>query len=593
MTRLLQTLLLSASLLPHATMAGKGPGNGAPKSICLLGADFGSGIPAGWSVGAPVEQQDELGNGLGTFVDAWTTGTSATARVNGYFPVPDIPSGNSFAMANDDATPCNCAMNDVALTSPVIDLSGVQNAAMRFRAFNNGAFGGGDGVVEASGDGNTWTAVATIGAIPHVWQWFQADLSAFDGSSAVRVRIRWSDNGGWAGGLAIDDICVNARPAHDLVLLDAFLSDAQVTAFDGTRRTLGYTQLPVEQADTLVVKIVVFNSGSLAAINATCSVTISLNGTAQGTFTVTVPAIGAGGTDTLFINTGWLPMAPGDLEATFMITALSVDEAPSDNTAIRSLYLTGTGLDQGNNAMALDDSTVTGSIFNEGEDYAVAVRLEPTRPGSLAYAVGFLPGEGCFANGRLVGKLLDQQFNLLASSLEHALTQVEIDDALTKGTMVYLPFILPHALDGEADVYAVIEHESDSGAVTVALGQAATHGSAMFFDGPGVDWDYLLNVPMVRLYLSTPEVGVVEVPERQLSLRIAPNPASQVAVVQVEGSFGTQDWAVMDLRGRIVLNGRSSSPRFEVPVSQLAPGSYVLQVRSGGSVRAGRLMVAR
>jgi hypothetical protein len=286
-------------------------------------------------------------------------------------------------------------------------------------------------------------------------------------------------------------------------------------------------------------------------------------------------------------------MAPGDLEATFMITALSVDEAPSDNTAIRSLYLTGTGLDQGNNAMALDDSTVTGSIFNEGEDYAVAVRLEPTRPGSLAYAVGFLPGEGCFANGRLVGKLLDQQFNLLASSLEHALTQVEIDDALTKGTMVYLPFILPHALDGEADVYAVIEHESDSGAVTVALGQAATHGSAMFFDGPGVDWDYLLNVPMVRLYLSTPEVGVVEVPERQISLRIAPNPASQVAVVQVEGSFGTQDWAVMDLRGRIVLNGRSSSPRFEVPVSQLAPGSYVLQVRSGGSVRAGRLMVAR
>jgi len=590
--RLLPFLILG--LLSFHTMAGKLPAGGAPKSVCVLGADFEGGLPAGWSVGAQVEQQDAMGNGLGSFVDAWRTGTSATASVNGYFPVPDVPSGNSFAMANDDASPCNCDMNDVALTSPTFDLSGVQNASMRFRAFNNGAFNGGDGVVEASSDGNTWTPVATIGAVFHAWQWFQADLSAFDGQSTVTVRIRWSDNGGWAGGLAIDDLCVSARPGHDLVLLDAFLSDARTTAFDGTVRTLSYTQLPLEQADTLVVKAVVFNAGSLAAINATCSVTITVNGSVQGTLSSSVAAIGAGDTDTLLVSTGWVPASSGLLEATFTVSALSVDEEPSDNSGVRTLHLTAAGLANGNNAMALDDSTVTGTIFNNGNDYAVAVRMEPTVSGSTAYAVGFLPGEGSFVKGRVVGKLLDAQFNLLATSVEHVLTQVEIDDALTKGIMVYLPFFTTEELTAGADVYAVVEHESDSGAVTMALGQAATHGSALFYDGPGIDWDYLLNIPIVRLYLSEPEVGLAELTAPVRSLSIAPNPCTEMAVVSLDGPDGGPfEWSVLDLRGSTVLSGTAPSTRFIVPVGRLAAGTYLIRVLSAGAVHVGRLVVAR
>jgi len=592
--RLLPFVLLFSSLRPVHVMAGKLPAGGGPKSVCVLGADFEGGIPAGWSAGAQVEQQDALGNGLGTFVDAWRTGTSATASVNGSFPVPDVPAGNSFVMANDDAAPCNCDMNDVALTSPTFDLSGVLNASMRFRAFNNGAFGGGVGLVEASSDGNTWTPVTIIGAAPHVWQWFQADLSAYDGLSTVSVRIRWSDNGSWAGGLAIDDVCLSARPGHDLVLLDAFLSDARTTAFDGTLRTLDYTQLPLEQADTFMVKAVVFNAGSLAAINATCSVSISLNGSVQGTFSGTLAAIGAGDTDTLLVNTGWVPASAGLLEATFTVSALSVDEEPSDNSGVRSLHLTAAGLANGNNAMALDDSTVTGSIFNNGNDYAVAVRLEPTVAGSSAYAVGFLPGEGSFVNGRVVGKLLDAQFNLLATSAEHVLTQVEIDDALTKGFMVYLPFYTSEELTAGADVYAVIEHESDSGAVTVALGGAATHGSAMFYDGPGINWDYLLNIPIVRLYLSEPEVGLAEVVSPDRSLSIAPNPSAEVAMVSLASpAGGPLEWSVLDIQGSTVLQGKASSTSFPIPVTQLASGTYVVQVRGSDAVHMGRLVVAR
>lgn len=584
----LLALLTLASAAHAQSRPKKGGPVGAPKSVCLLSEDFSSGIPSGWNIGAAVEQQDALGNGLGTTVDAWTAGTSAQANAHGWFPVPDVPANNVFAMANDDAAPCNCAMDDVILTSSTFDLSSVQNAAVRFRAFTNGVFGGGDGVVEASDDGNTWSTVATIGAVQHVWQWFQADLSAFDGSAAVAVRFRWSDNGGWAGGLAIDDVCVNARTDHDLVLREAFLSDARTTAFDASVRSLGYTQLPLEQAGELQLKAVVFNAGTLAAFNVTCTVEVAMDGSAQGTYSATIPVVGAGNTDTILVNTGWTPTAAGRLTASFNVTATSIDDDPSDNDAERHMTITASGFDNGNNAMALDDSTVTGSIDNDGNDYAVAVRYEITQPGSFAYAAGFLPGEGCFARGRIISKLLDDQLNLITQSFEHVLTQTEIDDALTQGRMVYLPFILPAELDANEDVYAVIEHESDSGAVTIALSGPATHGSALFYDGPGIDWDYLLNTPVVRLYMAQPEVGIATWSQPAPSLAIEPNPASEEVRFNVPSGG---HWSLLDLQGGLVAQGRSSAPTTRITVDRLAAGSYVLVVVSEEGTRTGRVVV--
>ena len=184
----------------------------------------------------------------------------------------------------------------------------------------------------------------------------------------------------------------------------------------------------------------------------------------------------------------------------------------------------------------------------------MAVRYEITQPGSFAYAAGFLPGEGCFARGRIISKLLDDQLNLITQSFEHVLTQTEIDDALTQGRMVYLPFILPAELDANEDVYAVIEHESDSGAVTIALSGPATHGSALFYDGPGIDWDYLLNTPVVRLYMAQPEVGIATWSQPAPSLAIVPNPASEEVRFNVPSGG---HWSLLDLQGSLVEIGRA------------------------------------
>ena len=86
---------------------------------CFFTADFEGEDPLqGWDLGALVERQDANNVGNGEFVAAWSVGNAATANAAGYFPVPDAPVGDLFARANDAASPCNCAMDAVSLTTP-------------------------------------------------------------------------------------------------------------------------------------------------------------------------------------------------------------------------------------------------------------------------------------------------------------------------------------------------------------------------------------------------------------------------------------------------------------------------------------------
>lgn len=91
----------------------------------------------------------------------------------------------------------------------------------------------------------------------------------------------------------------------------------------------------------------------------------------------------------------------------------------------------------------------------------------------------------------------------------------------------------------------------------------------------------------------SPDVGLAEADGPEEDPLIVPNPAADMAMVSLGTPAGeTTEWSVVDLRGTIVLAGRTSAAGFVVPVAQLAAGTYVLQARSAGSVRMGRLLVA-
>ena len=70
------------------------------KNLPVLEEDFQTGVPGlptGW-VTNDVEQQDNMGNPLGTFESGFVTGDSDAANNGGFLPIPDI-AGNSFAYA--------------------------------------------------------------------------------------------------------------------------------------------------------------------------------------------------------------------------------------------------------------------------------------------------------------------------------------------------------------------------------------------------------------------------------------------------------------------------------------------------------------
>ncbi len=205
----------------------------ARAEACFFSADFEEADPlTGWEIGPAVERRTPEGVGLGEFVPAWTLGNADEADAAGYFAVPDSPIGNRFAMANDAAAPCNCDLNDVALTSPLIDLSGRTGVALECRVFHDGIFGSGPAVIEYSMLDGQWLALDTIPTVDGQWQRLFIDLGAADGSPTFRLRIRWSDGGVWVGGFAIDDVCLRERRSHDLVVVRGQLGSQSASAFE-------------------------------------------------------------------------------------------------------------------------------------------------------------------------------------------------------------------------------------------------------------------------------------------------------------------------------------------------------------------------
>lgn len=78
-------------------------------------------------------------------------------------------------------------------------------------------------------------------------------------------------------------------------------------------------------------------------------------------------------------------------------------------------------------------------------------------------------------------------------------------------------------------------------------------------------------------------------------LQLYPNPAeSRLFVTWPEAApAGGLTWRLCDATGRTVRSGRSPSARWEVDLSPLSTGSYLLEVEGGSARQVGRVMVAR
>ncbi|MBL7950511.1 MAG: hypothetical protein JNM62_02220 [Flavobacteriales bacterium] len=568
-------------------------------AACFFSEDFESAdVFATWDRGAQVEQRTPEGEGLGTFVEAWTLGNAGDANAAQYFPVVDMPVGNRFVMANDAAPPCNCAMDDVMLTTPAIDLTGHSGVALECRVFNEGTLGAGVARVEANVEGDTWVTVREIAAVEGEWQDVVVDLSTFDNSSALRLRFRWSDGGNWAGGFAVDDVCLRDRLVNDISVRRVLVGDATVSPFTTGDQSLHYRQLPLTQAGPLQVTAEVKNAGRDMLRSIRVNATVDLNGNGQGTFASAVlDSLLPGMTAYLPVATGWTPSEAGTVGIAVTATHDTSDDDASDNEGTAHLQLTAPGWDGGYSAMSRDDGVATASVGGTGT-FLVANRVEITNTGDHANGISVSFDPALTQAGEVVrATLMDGNFSFVDTSMRRTLTQADID-GMWNGLPQYFSLSTTPALS-PGDHWVAVQHLGTSAQnVHVNVGGEVPLGSSAILEGTGFTLRYLRTAPMVRLHLAEVAVGLADgATVGGALLTVYPVPANDNAQVVIPtDARGTLRWSVLDAAGRTVLNGTAAvagaTDRFGLSTAGLSNGTYTLLVLGDERRWQGRFAVA-
>lgn len=565
---------------------------------CFFTADFEhTDALDGWDLGPLVERQTPEGDGLGEFVPAWMLGDAYNANSAQYFPVLDQPFGNRFVMTNDAAPPCNCDMSDVSLTSPVIDLSGRSNAVLECRVFNEGILGAGVAHIETTSDDENWQSVAEIPALMDEWQWLTVDLSDLDGSGTMRFRFRWSDGSNWAGGFAVDDVCLRERLTHDLTLMSARTGDATVSAFLPGDQTLAYRQLPLEQAGAIQVTAALKNTGTEILRHIQAHATLVFNGAEHGPFaSAAIDSLMPGSVVLAPITTGWTPDATGTVHVNVTAASEALDDDASDNDATSELQITGTGWDAGYSAMARDFGPAIGSIGSI-DPFTVANRMEMTAPGSHAFGISAELHPSTEAGAVVRALLMDGNFSFLDTSMRRTLSQADID-GIQSGTPLYFSLVSAPTLP-QGDVWVALQRlEADGPHMAVNVGGDSPLGSSALLEGIAFTLSYLHSTPMVRLHLSEMAVGISGT-GTAIGPMIYPSPANDVVHVTLPASTtGTHPWWITDAAGRTVRSGFFGAQQAHQPhsidVSDLVPGMYLLVTPGNkGPSSTARLVVSR
>ncbi|MEL7021593.1 MAG: T9SS type A sorting domain-containing protein, partial [Bacteroidota bacterium] len=132
----------------------------------------------------------------------------------------DDTNTGDFMFVNDDR--CNCEAGSVILLTPSLDFSNYDEVQLSFaHAFSD--VGDESAVVAVSTDGANFTTIGTItntsvrqgffsSAYTTPWVYNNVvNLDAYAGNSTVTIGFVYSDGGGWAYGMAVDDVSITGR----------------------------------------------------------------------------------------------------------------------------------------------------------------------------------------------------------------------------------------------------------------------------------------------------------------------------------------------------------------------------------------------
>ncbi len=116
---------------------------------------------------------------------------------------------------------------------------------MKAEVYHDGLYSGQASIELSTDGGSTWSYVYTIPEVNGSWQNISVPLLGYNGESNVLIAFRFNDSGGWANGLAVDNVSISLISAYRELLLE--LQEDMITLCDGATDSLSVE--PINNTD--------------------------------------------------------------------------------------------------------------------------------------------------------------------------------------------------------------------------------------------------------------------------------------------------------------------------------------------------------
>lgn len=526
--------------------------------------DFNGGIPADWGVSTttgPVNWKHTMVGHTGDYPTA---------------PLGSTTSNNGWMVADSDGDNFSGGgAEDTRLISSRIDLTGFTNVKLEFQQMFR-RWQTDITTVQISIDSVNWNNFVINGAITQAGtpnpDYVNIDISSIAGNQAtVWVAFWWQ--GSWDYGWQIDDVAIKEILDNDIMM-----KNERFGTF------VEYYQVPSNQIQAFEFSSDVENIGMLTQSNIVLDVTVNDGSTNVYTGSSSaLSSLSPWTTDSIGLSSGYTPTGIGTYTVTFEMNQSETDEAPSNNTRIKTMTVTDT-------VYALDNGIYQGQWYNQET--------------------------GGVSNEFFIGGFYDIISSDVASSIS-----VFIGDNTDVGTVFE---VVLYEFDGAggwiqinaSDLYTIASGDLDNW-VTVQLlsGENLMAGNtymaaAHHFGGPDFLWiGFSSNVnpgytgsaddgvnfanqprnPMIRLNLGS-AVGIDE--NEKLNAKVYPNPVRENLTISLTENDSNTLAELIDVTGKVVYSVTMNSSLYTMDITSFAKGMYTLKLSNEKGTKVTQVVIA-
>jgi hypothetical protein len=141
--------------------------------------------------------------------DGWKFGSDLSSS---YWSIPEH---TKYAADNALNNTDQGDEKNVFLKSPVIDLRGHSNIALKFDSYYTGGYSQRAWIVVSTDSGHTWSTIKTLSSFSK-WKTEYVSLANYSNDSAVVVAFKTDDGGSYGSGWAVDNIVIYEAPSYDV-----------------------------------------------------------------------------------------------------------------------------------------------------------------------------------------------------------------------------------------------------------------------------------------------------------------------------------------------------------------------------------------